>query len=157
GVRGRRGALDDAAELASDAPAVEPDYIARNRAAWEAWAPDHVAIGRRAWADKELRWGVWELPESELKLLEGVGEGLDIVGLGCGTASVASWLARLGHRPAAIDFARGQLETALELQRQHKLAFRLVHANVEKLPYDGGSFDLAVSEYGASLWSDPRY
>src|SRR5262249_55148049 len=40
---------------------------------------------------------------------------------------------------------------------RHKVAFRLVPANVEKLPYDGGSFDLAVSEYGASLWSDPRY
>src|SRR5262249_11025393 len=84
------------------------------------------------------------------------GEDLDVVELGCGTASVSSWLRRSGHHPAAVDFSHAQLETASRLQADLGVDFRLVQANVETLPYDRGCFDLAISEYGASLWSNPR-
>ena len=36
------------------------------------------------------------------------------------------------------------------------LSFPLIHANAEDVPYDDESFDLAISEYGASLWCEPH-
>src|SRR6185295_13417921 len=59
-------------------------------------------------------------------------------------------------RPVAIDFVRGHLERAEQLQREFRLSFPLVNANAESVPFDKQSFDMAVSEYGASLWCEPR-
>jgi SAM-dependent methyltransferase len=134
----------------------ELDYIDRNRAAWDRWAPGHIAAGRRAWQDEDLRWGLWGVPESELALLEGIELGGDAIELGCGTAAVSAWLARKGLRPVAVDISSKQLETAEGLQRQFGVAFPLVSGNAESILFDDGSFDVAISEYGASLWCDPR-
>jgi SAM-dependent methyltransferase len=48
-----------------------------------------------------------------------------------------------------------QLATARELQREHDLEFPLLEASAEDVPLAAGSFDLVVSEYGASIWADP--
>jgi SAM-dependent methyltransferase len=132
------------------------DYVERNRSAWERWAQDYIAAGRRAWADDELRWGIWNTPESELGLLATLPGDADVVELGCGTAAVSASLARMGMRPFAVDFSRGQLDTAERLQREFGPSFALIHADAENVPFDDDSFDLAVSEYGASLWCEPR-
>jgi len=42
------------------------------------------------------------------------------------------------------------------LQQQHGLDFPLIHGNAESIEYPDGSFDLAISEYGACLWADPE-
>jgi SAM-dependent methyltransferase len=47
------------------------------------------------------------------------------------------------------------LATARAFQREFGLAFPLVQGDAECAPLRGGAFDLAVSEYGASLWCDP--
>jgi SAM-dependent methyltransferase len=135
---------------------VPADYVDRNRAAWERWALDYVASGRRAWTGPELRWGLWGVPESQLGLVSGLPDGADIVELGCGTAAVSAWLARAGMRPVAVDIARKQLDLADRLQRELGPTFPLIHANAEDVPYDTESFDLAISEYGASLWCEPH-
>ena len=136
--------------------AVPGDYVERNRAAWDRWALDHVAAGRKAWTDSELRWGIWGIAESELGLVAGLEPGADVVELGCGTAAISAWLARGGFRPVAVDVSRKQLDLAGRLQRELGPIFPLIHANAEDVPYDTESFDLAVSEYGASLWCDPH-
>jgi SAM-dependent methyltransferase len=143
---------DESAPAADDAS----DDIERNRAAWDEWARDQVAAARKAWNDTELHWGIWGIPESELRLLEEFEPETDVVELGCGTAAVSAWLARLGMRPVAVDFSRRQLETAEWLQREFGPSFPLIHALGEDVPYDTESFDLAVSEYGVSHWSDPK-
>jgi SAM-dependent methyltransferase len=56
----------------------------------------------------------------------------------------------------AVDFSRKQLEVASRLQEEFGLSFPLIHANAEEVPYENASFDLAVSEYGASLWCEPH-
>src|SRR5207248_424426 len=38
----------------------------------------------------------------------------------------------------------------------HRLDFQLIHGNAASVPYPDGSFDFAVSEYGACLWADPQ-
>jgi SAM-dependent methyltransferase len=132
------------------------DHVLRNRAHWdETNAAQYEEPGRAAWSRKEPWWGVWHAPESSLKVLPDVS-GLDVVELGCGTAYVSAWLARRGARPVGIDNSRAQLANARRFQLEFGLEFPLLHADAEALPLRSGSFDLAVSEYGASLWCDPK-
>ena len=134
----------------------ERDYIAKNRAAWQRWAAAYEPAGREAWREKELRWGIWDVPESELRLLADLDPGGEVIELGCGTANVSAALARRGFHPVAIDIAPAQLNTAKLLQREFGLSFPLISANAEDVPLHDATFDLAVSEYGASLWCEPR-
>ena len=80
---------------------------------------------------------------------------LDVVELGCGTGYVSAWLARRGGRCIGLDNSAKQLETARMLQREFDLSFPLVHADAERAPFADGSFDFAISEYGAAIWCDP--
>jgi SAM-dependent methyltransferase len=158
GTKGRKATADAASgtEL-SRVPALDAnDYIERNRAAWERWAPELEAAGRRAWTERELSWGIWGIPESQLRLVADLRPNADAIELGCGSASISAWLARGGLHPVAVDFSRAQLQIADRLQRELGPSFTLVHADAEAVPFDSDSFDLAVSEYGASLWCDPR-
>jgi SAM-dependent methyltransferase len=108
----------------------------------------------RAWAAEEITWGIFDIPEAQIGLLGDVA-GLDVVELGCGTAYLSAWLARRGARPTGVDLAAAQLNTARRCQDRFGVAFPLVEADAGKIPLPGGSFDLAVSECGASLWCDP--
>ncbi|MEO8511073.1 MAG: class I SAM-dependent methyltransferase [Chloroflexota bacterium] len=132
-----------------------PEHVARNRAAWDAWADDYVANGERSWASNEPSWGIWGIPESELHLLPDELDGKDTIELGCGTGYVSAWLARRGARPVGIDNSERQLETARRLQREHGIEFPLIHGNAESVPLPDASFDLVISEYGAAIWADP--
>lgn len=132
-----------------------PDHVRVNRAAWDVLAAEYEEPGRRAWALAEPTWGIWHVPESELRMLPDVA-GLDVVELGCGTAYVSAWLARRGARVVGIDNSREQLASAQRFQRDFDLDFPLIHANAEAVPLAGGTFDLAISEYGACLWCDPH-
>jgi SAM-dependent methyltransferase len=98
---------------------------------------------------------MWGVPESELKVLPDV-TGLDVIELGCGTAYWSAWLARRGARVVGLDNSEKQLETARAFQREFKLEFPLLHGSAESVPLADASFDLAFSEYGASLWCDPE-
>jgi SAM-dependent methyltransferase len=149
------GSMSSVGELAG-LGRVPSDYVERNCTAWDRWAVDHVASGRRAWTEPKLRWGLWGTTESELELVSDLPEGSDIVELGCGTAAISAWLARAGMRPVAVDVSRKQLDLAERLQRELGPSFPLIHANAEDVPYDTESFDLAISEYGASLWCEPH-
>jgi SAM-dependent methyltransferase len=130
------------------------DYAVVNRAAWNVEAVSYVDAARRNWAADEVSWGIWHVPDAEVGALPPV-EGLDVIELGCGTAYVSAWLARAGARPVGVDVSENQLATAREMQAQHGLEFPLIHAGAEDVPLGDASFDLAVSEYGASLWCDP--
>ena len=63
------------------------------------------------------------------------------------------WLAAARGRSAS-RFA-GQLETARRLQAEFGVEFPLHLGNAEQTPFPNESFDLAISEYGASIWCDP--
>jgi SAM-dependent methyltransferase len=130
------------------------DYAVVNRAAWNVEAASYVEAARRNWAAGEVSWGIWHVPDAQVGALPPV-EGLDVIELGCGTAYVSAWLARAGARPVGVDVSENQLATARELQAEHGLEFPLVHAGAEDVPLPDAGFDLAVSEYGASLWCDP--
>jgi SAM-dependent methyltransferase len=146
-----------AARLARTAEAAQRrEDVERNRAAWNLWAPDYFMPGLRAWQAEEPFWGVWERPESELGLLEEVGEGTDVIELGCGTAYACAWMARRGAMPVGIDVADAQLESARMLLKQFELQFPLLRASADDVPFADRSFDVVLSEYGAGTWLDPE-
>ena len=126
----------------------------RNRAVWDRRAAEYAGPGLRLWA-AEPAWGLWNIPEAQVGLFPTDVAGRDSIELGCGTGYVSAWLARRGARPAGLDNSTAQLATARGLQEQFGLPFPLVHASAEQAPFADASFDLAISEYGASIWCDP--
>ncbi|MCC9737927.1 class I SAM-dependent methyltransferase [Streptomyces sp. MNU89] len=132
-------------------------HLELNRRYWdEEAAAAHGPLARDHWARTEIRWGLWGTPESEVSVLPGEMTGARAVELGCGTAYVSAGLARAGAQPVGIDLSERQLATAHAMQEEFGLRFPLVLGDAERLPFADGAFDLAVSEYGASLWCDPR-
>jgi len=131
-----------------------PEHVRRNRAQWDEWAAEYATVARGQW-EGEPQWGVWSVPDNLLHVLPADVEGLDVIELGCGTGYVSSWLARRGASPVGIDNSEAQLRTAREMQREFGLEFPLLHGNAEEVPLPDASFDLAISEYGASIWCDP--
>ena len=133
----------------------EPDYVARNRELWtktNAEYTDEKALA--AWTAEDITWGVFGVPEDDVQVL-GAVDGLDVVELGCGTAYFSAWLAKRGARPVGVDVTPAQLDTARRVMAETGIEFRLVEASAEDVPLPDASFDLAVSEYGASIWCDP--
>ena len=114
-----------------------------------------MPVPTRPGPSKNFAWGLFGVPERELCALGDVAN-LDVIELGCGTVNVSAWLARLGARPVGVDLTAAQLDTARRCQEHFGLSFPLVEANAEDVPLPDGSFDLAVSEYGASVWCDPE-
>ena len=133
-----------------------PEYALRNRAFWDEKAHGFIEAGEEAWERDTPVWGIWQIPESEVRMIPDSVADKDVVELGCGTAYVSSWLARMGARVVGIDNSAVQLATARRLQHRHGLEFPLIHGNAEEIDYPDASFDFAISEYGACLWADPR-
>jgi SAM-dependent methyltransferase len=131
------------------------DHVQRNRAAWDGLAPSYAKHGREQWAANEPTWGIFSVPEADLGVLPESVAGLDVVELGCGTGYVSSWLARRGARPVGIDNSPAQLENARRYQEEFGVDFPLHLGDAEQTPFADESFDLAISEYGASIWCDP--
>jgi SAM-dependent methyltransferase len=135
----------------------EVDSIAANIADWTAANEEHTdASAERAWAHPGILWGVFAIPEAEVRALPESFEGLDVVELGCGTAYFGSWLARRGARVVGVDPTPAQLASARRMMEKTGIELELVEAPGEAVPLPDAAFDLALSEYGASLWADPR-
>jgi SAM-dependent methyltransferase len=122
---------------------------------WDTWAAEYAAWAPQAWAQDAPTWGIFRLPDAELGVFPESVAGLDVIELGCGTAYISAWLARRGAHPVGIDNSPAQLATARRMQQQFGLEFPLHLGNGEKTELPDASFDLVVSEYGASIWCDP--
>lgn len=135
-----------------------PEYAAKNRARWTQMNAEYDQAGRAAWSSTEINWGIWRIPESRVGALGDLTQyaGKDVVELGCGTAYISAWLARLGARPVGIDVTPAQLASAKRFQTEFGLEFPLIEGNAEETGLPDSSFDLAISEYGASIWCDPH-
>jgi SAM-dependent methyltransferase len=132
------------------------DDALKNREVWTKANAEYTdQKARESWAKDEIEWGMFSGPESEIGAL-GEVSGKDVVELGCGTAYFGAWLAKRGARVVGVDITPAQLETARRLQQETGLDLEFVEASAEDVPLPDASFDLAVSEYGASIWCDPE-
>jgi SAM-dependent methyltransferase len=131
------------------------DYLARNRASWTKANAEYTdARSEHSWAKEEITWGMCGVDESDVRALGDLADK-HVIELGCGTAYFGAWLARRGARVTGVDITPAQLETARRCRDKFGLEMEFIEANAEDVPLPDASFDLAVSEYGASIWCDP--
>lgn len=134
-----------------------PDYVLSNQAYWtQANAKYTDAGAQESWASETVTWGAFNAPEDDVRALPDVA-GKDVIELGCGTAYFAAWLKRRGaRRVVGVDVTPAQLATAARLNEDTGLGLELLEANAEAVPLPDATFDVVVSEYGASIWCDPK-
>jgi len=107
----------------------EPEYVAVNRESWTRSNAEYTdARARDAWAQEEITWGVFSTPEREIGVLPDVDGNIT---------------------PA-------QLETARRLNDEFNLGLELLEENAERTSLPDAAFDLVLSEFGASIWCDPK-
>jgi len=123
----------------------EPDYVLQNRGHWDEMAKSYAEPAERHWAQQAPSWGIWGIPESEVRMIPKDIRDKDVIELGCGTAYVSAWLTRAGAKVTGIDNSEAQLATARRMQQQHGLEFPLLHGNAETVPRPDASFDFAIS------------
>jgi SAM-dependent methyltransferase len=137
-------------------PPASTDHVAENRRHWDAMAASWVASGERSWALAEPEWGIWGVSNRELALLPDDLHGQRAIELGCGTGYVSAWMHRRGATVYAIDNSVEQLGTARRIAASHGVDDIVwVQGNAEEVDRPDGSFDFAISEYGAAIWCDP--
>lgn len=126
----------------------------RNRAFWDATADEYQATQGVQLDEHGAAWGVWQLPEDELRIL-GDPRDRDILELGCGAAQFSIELARRGARPIGLDVSQRQLDHAAIRMDRAGVAFRLVHAAAESVPLPKGCVDIVFGDHGATVFADP--
>jgi SAM-dependent methyltransferase len=133
-----------------------PEYAVRNRASWTRSNAEYTDRRARGdWEQAEITWGMCRAREADVGVLSEV-RGRDVVELGCGTGYFGAWLKRRGaRRVVGVDVTPAQLETARRLSEELGVGLELVEANAEETGLPAASFDLVLSEYGASIWCDP--
>jgi SAM-dependent methyltransferase len=126
-----------------------------NRRAWDAESDAYQRKHRRVLTGAHaLAWGVWRIPEKELKVLGNV-RGLRILELGCGAAQWSIGLAKRRARPVGLDGSHAQLLHARKGARSSRTRIPLVQADGAFLPFRGSSFDIVFCDYGAMSFADP--
>jgi SAM-dependent methyltransferase len=142
--------------VTEDVPVDWSEDAARNRELWTKINSEYTdEQAAEKWAETEVTWGIWGVPDAGLGVLGDV-KGLDIVELGCGTAYMSAVFARMGARPVGVDITPAQLETARRMMARTGIEFPLIEADAGETGLPGESFDMAFSEYGASIWVDPE-
>jgi len=130
-------------------------HAARNRAAWEATSDAYQARhGAQLEASGGAAWGMWQLPEDDLRVLGDVA-GLDVLELGCGAAQWSIALARRGARATGLDLSPRQLAHARAAVAAAGVDVTLVEASAESVPLPDAGFDVVFCDHGAFSFADP--
>lgn len=135
-------------------PAKPSDEALKNRAYWDRTSDEYQERHREFIGRPDPRWGVWQIPESELNVLGDVS-GKDVLELGCGAAQWSILLAKHGARPVGLDNSERQLEHARRLMAEEGVDFPLVHASAEDVPLPAAAFDVVFCDHGAFTFGDP--
>ena len=124
------------------APDADP-LVTRNRAVWTAGDFDRIAAGYRSGADAYID-----------RL--GLRHGESVLDVACGTGNLALPAARAGARVTGLDIAANLLVTARQRAEREGLTIQFDEGNAEAMPYADGSFDTAVTMYGAMFAPRPE-
>jgi SAM-dependent methyltransferase len=131
------------------------DHVDRNRTRWNRMSAEYQRTHAPQLPVDSPTWGVWGLPETELKILGDVA-GRDVLEIGCGGAQWSICLARAGARATGVDLSDEQIAYARSLAEREGIEVRLERLNAEELPYADASFDVVFCDHGATSWGDPR-
>ena len=127
----------------------------KNRAGWDAQSDEYQAAhSAELVGDNALAWGIWRIPEADLRVLGDV-QGKDILELGCGQGEWSLALARKGARVVGLDNSAARLSYARRYQEGQGVRFPLVHASADMAPLADESFDIVFCDYGAMTFLPP--
>ena len=132
------------------------DALALNRALWTAINAEFTDVdARRAWAADEVTWGLFAIPDKRVGRTRRRGR------VRCRRAGLRDGVpVRLagpdGRPPGRRRPHTGPARDRSRCQEHFGLTFPLVEASADDVPLPDDSFDLVVSEYGASVWCDPE-
>lgn len=132
------------------------EHVRRNRIHWEG---ESAAYQERN-ADQldrwdRLAWGVWDLPEADLKVLGDVA-GVDALEYGCGACQLGIKVAMRGARVTGLDFSAEQLRHGRGRMNVTRVRFPVVQADGECIPFRDQSFDLVFCDHGVMGFADPH-
>jgi SAM-dependent methyltransferase len=123
------------------------DDVRRNEEFWDRQSAAYQAAHGAFIDHPDTHWGLWQIPETELDVLGEVRDK-DVLELGCGAGRFGQTLADRGARVVGVDVSPEQLSRA-------RVSFELVKASADDLPFEDGSFDLVVADWGATTFADP--
>lgn len=126
-----------------------------NRTSWNETSDDYQRRHAADLNERPMAWGVWRVPESELRVLGDV-EGRDILEFGCGAARWSIALASCGAKAVGVDLSDRQLVHARRLVRHAGVEVYLTQAAGEFLPFCDASFDVVFCDHGAMTFGDPQ-
>ncbi len=129
-------------------PVSAADTARANRRWWDADAADYLAEHLEDIGDLDFLWCPEGLTEDDAGLLGDVA-GRRILEVGCGSAPCSRWLRARGAEVVGTDLSAGMLGHAVAAAHHTGVTVALVHADACRLPFAGGSFDLACSAFGA--------
>lgn len=143
-------------------PPAERDHIVHNERYWDAFTDAYQESHATQLPTKGAMWSVFRTLEADIRALGDIADR-DIVELGCGGAQFSIALARTGTgaRCTGVDISKSALEHAETLlaattnEDGVRPDVSLVHAAAEKTGLADASFDIAFSDYGASMFADP--
>jgi SAM-dependent methyltransferase len=130
-------------------------HVRTNRTFWDRSAEEYQRKHGERLAETAMAWGVWRLPEDEVRALGEVRDR-DVLELGCGAAQWAVALRRLGARVVGLDLSAQQLGHAARHISSSGVRVPLLQGSAEEVPLRDSSFDLVFCDHGALSFADPR-
>lgn len=137
-------------------PERSSSHVRRNRASWNKEADEY----QREHASQlnrfdRMGWGTWGIPDADLDVLGDVA-GKDVLEYGCGGGQWSIALAGRGARPVGLDLSIRQLQHAARLMSEAGMAFPVVNADAERIPFGDACFDVVFCDHGAMTFADPE-
>ncbi|WAU82925.1 class I SAM-dependent methyltransferase [Streptomyces sp. Qhu-G9] len=128
------------------------NYLKVNERYWDANSDlYHDAHPEHFDASRHPSWGIWHLPESDLRIFtDELPPGSRILDLGCGIGHDTVGFARAGFRAFGVELSSGQLSHAIT-----DGVGGFVQAAAERLPFRSETFDAAFCDHGAFGFSPP--
>ena len=123
----------------------------KNRGFWNSISETYQGAHGATLRQHPMAWGVWRIPESELRALEQV-ENRDVLELGCGAAQWTNALIEAGARAIGLDLSDQQLTHARARSRRTPL----VQGDAERLPFRDDAFDVVFCDHGAMTFASPQ-
>ena len=122
-------------ETLTATPVVDPfaQFKAAQREGWALFAPlEMITIPAAA----------------KLVTFAGIRPGDTVLDVGCGTGVAAVTAAGRGAKAAGLDLSPALLERARQNAAQAGVTIEFQEGDVEQLPYEAGSFEVVISQFG---------
>jgi SAM-dependent methyltransferase len=103
---------------------------------------------KQSWAHFAPLEAQTTLPAAQLVKHAKVRAGQRVLDAACGTGVVSITAARIGARVTGLDLTPDLLERARENSRLANLDIEWREGDVEQLPFDEGTFDVVMSQFG---------